>query len=92
LKIAQNVIALRNAAAPTGTAGAKGAPAATPSGAAGPDGAVSTRLQVGSGGEFDAARVAQIREAIAAGRYQVDPGRIADGLLDSVRELLGEQE
>jgi negative regulator of flagellin synthesis FlgM len=38
--------------------------------------------------DFDAARVAAIREDIRAGRYQVNPERIADGLLDSVRDLL----
>jgi len=40
------------------------------------------------GSDFDAARVAAIREDIRAGRYQVNPERIADGLIDSVRELL----
>ena len=40
------------------------------------------------GGDFDAARVAAIREDIRAGRYQVNPERIADGLMDSVRDLL----
>ncbi|MGJ7507316.1 flagellar biosynthesis anti-sigma factor FlgM [Variovorax sp. GT1P44] len=40
------------------------------------------------GGDFDAARVAAIREDIRAGRYQVNPERIASGLLDSVRNLL----
>lgn len=39
-------------------------------------------------GDFDAARVAAIREDIRAGRYQVNPERIASGLLDSVRDLL----
>ena len=39
--------------------------------------------------DFDAARVAAIREDIRAGRYQVRPERIADGLLASVRDLLG---
>ena len=29
-----------------------------------------------------------IREDIRAGRYQVNPERIADGLIDSVRDLL----
>ncbi len=38
--------------------------------------------------DFDAARVAAIREDIRAGRYEVHPERIADGLLASVRELL----
>lgn len=40
------------------------------------------------GSDFDAARVAAIREDIRAGRYQVNPERIADGLIDSVRDLL----
>ncbi|AVQ84048.1 MULTISPECIES: flagellar biosynthesis anti-sigma factor FlgM [Variovorax] len=40
------------------------------------------------GSDFDAARVAAIREDIRAGRYQVRPERIADGLLASVRDLL----
>ncbi|MDO8319956.1 flagellar biosynthesis anti-sigma factor FlgM [Rhodoferax sp.] len=40
-------------------------------------------------GDFDAARVARIREDISAGRYQVDTAKIADGLLDSVRDLIG---
>ena len=40
------------------------------------------------GSDFDAARVAAIREDIRAGRYQVNPERIADGLIDSVRQLL----
>lgn len=40
------------------------------------------------GSDFDAARVAAIREDIRAGRYEVRPERIADGLLNSVRELL----
>jgi negative regulator of flagellin synthesis FlgM len=39
-------------------------------------------------GSFDASRVAQIRESISAGLYQVNTAKIADGLLTSVRELL----
>ncbi|SCX55812.1 flagellar biosynthesis anti-sigma factor FlgM [Variovorax sp. EL159] len=38
--------------------------------------------------DFDAARVAAIREDIRAGRYEIRPERIADGLLASVRDLL----
>lgn len=41
-----------------------------------------------AGSDFDAARVAAIREDIRAGRYQVHPERIADGLLASVRDLI----
>jgi len=40
--------------------------------------------------DFDAARVASIREDIRAGRYEIHPERIARGLLASVRELLYE--
>ncbi|WP_228098095.1 flagellar biosynthesis anti-sigma factor FlgM [Chitinilyticum piscinae] len=37
---------------------------------------------------FDAEKVAAIRQAIAEGRFQVKPEAIANGLLDSVKELL----
>lgn len=37
----------------------------------------------------DADRVAEIKRAIAEGRFQVNPERIADGLLQSVRDMLG---
>ncbi len=40
-------------------------------------------------GDFDSARVGQIRADISSGRYRVDTGRIADGLLASVRDLVG---
>jgi negative regulator of flagellin synthesis FlgM len=39
--------------------------------------------------DFDAARVEQIRQDIKDGRYQMNAGRIADGLLASVRDMLG---
>ncbi len=44
-----------------------------------------------SSADFDTARVAEIRQAISEGRYQVNTGKIADGLIDSVRDLLGKQ-
>jgi negative regulator of flagellin synthesis FlgM len=34
-------------------------------------------------------RVAEIKQAIAEGRFQINPERIADGLLASVRDMLG---
>ncbi len=37
---------------------------------------------------FDAQKVAEIRQAISEGRFQINPERIADGLLSSVREML----
>ncbi|WP_404298408.1 flagellar biosynthesis anti-sigma factor FlgM [Halomonas sp.] len=39
--------------------------------------------------DIDVARVAEIREAIRDGRLEIHADRIADGLLDNVRELLG---
>lgn len=39
----------------------------------------------------DRKRVDEIRQAIAEGRFQVDANRIADGLIDSVRQMLGAQ-
>lgn len=43
-------------------------------------------------GSFDAARVAAIREEIRSGRYQVNPERIADGILASARELIAKRQ
>lgn len=48
----------------------------------------STSLLPSTTGNFDAARVAEIRESISAGRYQVNTAKIADGLLSTVHELL----
>lgn len=44
-------------------------------------------LQDGSG-DIQAQKIQQIRDALASGELQIDPGRIADGLLASVRDLL----
>lgn len=37
-------------------------------------------------------RVAAIREAIASGTFQIDASKIADGLIDSVRQMLAAQK
>lgn len=52
---------------------------------------LSARLQEVGAGEtpVNAARVAEIKQAIAEGRFQINPERIADGLLNSVRDMLG---
>lgn len=52
--------------------------------------AAPTTLLPSTHSDFDAARVARIREEISAGRYQVNTGKIADGLMATVRDLLGE--
>lgn len=50
-----------------------------------------TPLLPSTNGDFDAARVAKIRENISAGRYQVNTTKIADGLLATVRDLLSKK-
>ena len=52
---------------------------------------LSAHMQKVGAGEtpVNAERVAEIKAAIAAGRFQINPERIADGLLTSVREMLG---
>jgi negative regulator of flagellin synthesis FlgM len=39
----------------------------------------------------DQARVDEIKQAITDGRFQVDANKVADGLIDSVRQLLAAQ-
>ena len=43
-----------------------------------------------SGEVVDPARIAEIRQAIADGRFQINPDAVAERLLQTVRELLGE--
>ena len=52
---------------------------------------LSARMQEVGAGEapVNAARVAEIKQAISEGRFQINPERIADGLLASVRDMLG---
>lgn len=40
---------------------------------------------------FDSARVQEIKQAIAEGRFAINAGAIADRLLDSARDLIGSQ-
>lgn len=72
-------------------AAATAAAAARPKEAVQASAHVHTMPSTVGGGDFDAARVAAIREDIRAGRYQIRPERIADGLLASVRDLLDPQ-
>lgn len=41
--------------------------------------------------DINPARVAELRQAIREGRLQINAERIADGLITSVREQLGEE-
>ncbi len=90
MKIDQNVTFLKSTAVAPALAQVKGGAAATaPETAATQSRPASpTTLLPSTNGDFDAARVARIRESISAGQYKVDTGKIADGLLATVRDLL----
>lgn len=74
---------------------AKDQPAAQPAGASAQVelSSVATRLQEAQAAlanvpVTDAGRVAEIKQAISEGRFQVDAGKVADGLIESVRQML----
>jgi negative regulator of flagellin synthesis FlgM len=55
---------------------------------------LSSRLQeiessLAAAPAVDAQRVAEIKQAIAQGRFTINPDRIAAGLLESVSQMLG---
>ena len=87
MKIDQNVTFLKNVPGTAPSVTARN----TASGPASAAPAVANQARPvlpSTNSDFDAGRVAQIRESISAGRYQVDTAKIADGLLASVRDLL----
>ncbi|MFI5446006.1 flagellar biosynthesis anti-sigma factor FlgM [Polaromonas sp. UC242_47] len=92
MKIDQNVTFLKTAAGTAALPSAKGGIAAEASKAASVASQARltspTPLLPSTNGDFDAARVAEIRASISAGRYQVNTTKIADGLLATVHELL----
>ncbi|MFG6176409.1 flagellar biosynthesis anti-sigma factor FlgM [Halomonas sp. THAF12] len=58
-----------------------------------PESATMTHLrQAGTDAshDIDTARVAELREAIREGRLEINPERIADGLIASVQDLLAD--
>jgi negative regulator of flagellin synthesis FlgM len=44
--------------------------------------------QAGGNGVFDAGKVEEIKSAIANGTFKVDPEKVANGLLDTVNDLI----
>lgn len=57
--------------------------------AAQPPTAASAARLPSTTGDFDVGRVAEIRENIRAGSYKIDSSKIADGLISSIRDLVG---
>lgn len=91
---AKTIGTLPNSAGSRSSATRSAAPATKAGGSAG-GGATSVAATdvhsvSGSEGAFNAQRVAEIRQAISEGRFQINPERIADGLITSVREMLGQ--
>lgn len=81
----------------SGTRAGKGAPSASTAGGGKGDGVelspLSAQLQsiessMADTPVVDAARVAEIRQAIAEGRFKVNPDVVADHLLQTARELM----
>lgn len=67
--------------------------AQTPPGGLGDSVQLSTQLQdieknLSNGEVFDSARVEEIKQAISEGRFVVNPEKVADRLLETVRDLL----
>ncbi len=48
----------------------------------------ATGLMAGQDGDFDAEKVAKIKNAIDQGTYKVNPDAIADKLINNARDLL----
>ncbi|MEC5217523.1 negative regulator of flagellin synthesis FlgM [Actimicrobium sp. GrIS 1.19] len=76
---------------PTQTRSSKGADqaAAVSNASAGPSGSVKISAQalaLGGSSTFDLKKVSEIKAAIASGTFRINPEKIADGLIDTVRD------
>lgn len=77
----------------TQTRSSKGAEKASVSKAPSDSVHISSQLQtlagqVSSAGVFDAKKVEKIKAAIADGHFQVNADKVADGLIDTVKDLI----
>ena len=88
MKINQNVTFLKTGAATPAVTSGKSSAIDSALSAQAPAVVSQARLPSNTG-DFDTARVAEIRDSIRAGLYQVNTTKIADGLLSSVRDLIG---
>lgn len=82
------------AQARNGKAVAKGEAPAAPAGSVriSPQSQAFASQVAASGAVFDTAKVAEIKSAIANGTFKVNPERIADGLIDTVKDLIHQRK
>jgi|SRR4051794_38253410 negative regulator of flagellin synthesis FlgM len=84
-----------NSVAATQTGASKGAEKAAATAAATDNVRLSSQAKAlsstSSGGVFDAKKVEEIKAAIANGTFQVDASKVADGLIDSVKDLMNQK-
>lgn len=98
MKIDNSVKSVGNT--PAGEQRAKNTGQANPASAAGGDqvklSSLSSGMQqaeqaIANTPVVDQARVDEIKQAMTDGRFQVDANKVADGLIDSVRQMLAAQ-
>ena len=53
--------------------------------------ALSSTLQGGEKPPVNAARIQEIKDAISQGRFKINPEAIADGLIETARDLVNSQ-
>lgn len=70
---------------------AKPAVSAAPAGEAVDLSAVASKLQVSDRPPVNNARIQEIKEAISQGRFKINPEAIADGLIETARDLVNSQ-
>lgn len=71
------------------------APAPAPAGTTGEAvnlSAAASTLQGGEKPPVSTARIQEIKDAIAQGRFKINPEAIADGLIDSARDLINSRQ
>lgn len=72
---------------------AKAAPVSTATASTSDNVKISAQaLALGGESNFDVQKVNEIKAAIASGTFQVNPEKVANGLIDTVRDLLSSRK